>query len=130
MYCNHLVRIDSSIKPRHLIQMIVPSEASRLLWKFACLCLHCLKCSYVIPGKKAFSLSVKTHTRCLHILFCVRISHRVPSRNSQFVLLLLYIGFCQSRGTGVAGLDDVLLSRSSDLMDLLYRYISNTTSNQ
>ena len=29
-----------------------------------------------------------------------------------------------------AGLDNVLLSRSSDLMDLLYRYISNTTSNQ
>ena len=31
MYCDHLARIDSSIKPRHLIQMIVPSEASRLL---------------------------------------------------------------------------------------------------
>ena len=37
---------------------------------------------------------------------------------------------CHSRGTGVARLDNVLLSRSSDLMDLLYRYISNTTSNQ
>ena len=23
MYCNHLARIDSSIKPRHLIQMII-----------------------------------------------------------------------------------------------------------
>ena len=80
-------------------------------------------------GKKAFSLSVKTHTRCWHILFYVRISHRRPSRNSHFVLLLLYIGFCHSRGTGVAGLDNVL-SRSSDLMDLLYRHISNTTSNQ
>ena len=43
---------------------------------------------------------------------------------------LLYIGFCHSRGTGVAGLNNVLLSRSADLMDLLYRYISNTTSNQ
>ena len=31
MYCNHLARIDSSIKPRRLIQMIVPSEASWLL---------------------------------------------------------------------------------------------------
>ena len=31
MYCNHLARIDIGIKPRHLIQMIVPSEASRLL---------------------------------------------------------------------------------------------------
>ena len=99
MYCNHLARIDSSIKPRHLIQMIVPSEASWLLWKFAYLCLLRLKCSYVIPGKKAFSLSVKTHTRCLHILFYVRISHRGPSRNSHFVLSLLYIGFCHSRGT-------------------------------
>ena len=130
MYCNHLARIDSSINPRHLIQTIVPSEASWLLWKFAYLCLHCLKCSYFIPGKKTFSLSVKTHTRCLHILFYVRISHRGPSRNSQFVLLLLYIGFCQSLGTGVTGLDNVLLSRSSDLMELIYRYISNTTSNQ
>ena len=124
MYCNHLARIDSSIKPRHLIQMILPSEASWLLGKFAYLCLHCLKCSYVIPGKKAFSLSVKTHTRCLHILFYVRISHRRPSRNLHFVLLLL------SRGTGVAGLNNVRLSRSSVLMDLLYRYISNTTSDQ
>ena len=44
---------------------------------------------------------------------------------SGFVLLLLYIGFCYSRGTGVAGLDNVLLSRSSDLMDLLYRYIKH-----
>ena len=80
------------------------------------------------PGKKAFS--VKMHTRSLHILFYVRISHRGPSRNSHFVLLLLYIGFCHSQGTGVAGLDNVLLSRSSDLMDLLYRYISHTTPNQ
>ena len=31
MYCTHLARIDSSIKPKHLIQMIVPSEASWLL---------------------------------------------------------------------------------------------------
>ena len=124
MYCNHLARIDSSIKPRHLIQMIVPSEA------FAYLCLHCLKCSYVIPGKKSFSLSVNTHIRCLQILFYVRISHRGPSRNLHFVLILLNIGFCHSRGTGVAGLVNVLLSRSSDLIDLLYRYISNTTPNQ
>ena len=56
MYCNHLARIDSSIKPRHLIQMIIPS----------------------------------------------------------FVLLLLYIGFCHSRGTGVAGLDNVRSGRFND----------------
>ena len=31
MYCNHLARIDSSIEQGHLIQMIVPSEASWLL---------------------------------------------------------------------------------------------------
>ena len=31
MYCNHLARIDSSIKPRHLLQMIVPPQASWLL---------------------------------------------------------------------------------------------------
>ena len=73
------------------------------------------------PWQESVSLSVKTHTSCLHILFYVRISHRGPSRNSHFVLLLLYIRFCHSRGTGVAGLDNVL-SRSSDLMVLLYRY--------
>ena len=76
------------------------------------------------PWQESVSLSVKTQTSCLH-MFYVRISHRGPSRNSHFVLLLLYIGFCHSRGTGVAGLDNVL-SRSSDLMVLLYRYISNT----
>ena len=61
-----------------------------VVMKIAYLCLYRLKCSYVIPGMKAFSLSVKTHTRCLHILFYVRIS----------------------RGTGVAGLDNVLLDSS------------------
>ena len=76
---------------------------------------------------------VKTLTRCLHILFYVRISHYGPSRNSHFVLLLLYIAFCHSRGIVVAGLDNVL-SRSSDLMDLLYRlyqthYIKSIVSN-
>ena len=48
----------------------------------------------------------------------------MPLKALFLVLLLLYIGFCHSQGTGVAGLDNVL-SRSSDLMDLLYRYISN-----
>ena len=79
------------------------------------------------PWQESIFVICKTHTRCLQILFYVRISHRGPSRNSHFLLLLLYIGFCHSRGTG---LDNVLLSRSSDLMDLLFRYISNTTSNQ
>ena len=77
-----------------------------------------------------FVISKKAYNGCLHIVFYVRISHRGPTRNSHFVLLLLYIVICHSRGTGVAGLDNVLLSRSSDLMDLFYRYISNTTSNQ
>ena len=31
MYYNHLAGIDISVKPRHLSQMIVPSEASWLL---------------------------------------------------------------------------------------------------
>ena len=57
-------------------------------------------------------------------------AHPVLCSDSHFVLLLLYIGFCHSRRTGVTGLDNALLSRSSDLMALLYRYISNTASNQ
>ena len=50
-------------------------------------------------------------------------------RNSHSVQLLLNIGFCHSQETGVAGLVNVILSRASNLMDLLYMYISNTTSN-
>ena len=76
MYCNYLARIDSSIKPRHLIQMIVPSEASWLFCKFAYLCLHCLKCSYVIPGKKAFSCK-NAYTLFAHPVLCSDFTPRV-----------------------------------------------------
>ena len=73
------------------------------------------------PWQESIFDICKNAYTCLHILFFVRISHRRPSSNSHFVLLLLYIGFCHSRGTGVAGLNNVLLSRSADLMDLLRR---------
>ena len=76
-----------------------------------------------------FVICKNAYTLFAHPVLCSDFTPRAL-RNSHFVLLLLYIGFCHSRGTGVAGLDNVLLSRSSDLMDLLYRYISNTTSNQ
>ena len=73
------------------------------------LCYYCFTLDFTSSlARKHFR--AKTHTRCLHTLFYVRISHRGPSRNSHFVLLLLYIGFCHSRGTVVAGLDNVLFS--------------------
>ena len=76
-----------------------------------------------------FVICKNATTLFAHPVLCSDFTPRALKKFT-FVLLLLYIGFCQSRGTGITGLDNVLLSRSSDLMDLLYRYISNTTSNQ
>ena len=83
------------------------------------------------PWQESIIVNCKNaYTLLAHPVLCSDFTPRALKKFTFCVLLLLYIGFCHSRGTGVAGLDNVLLSRSSDLMDLLYRYISNTTSNQ
>ena len=97
MYCNHLARIDSSIKPRSIVVVmkirVSVSSLSKVQLRY--------------PWQESVFVQKRIVIRCLHTPFYVRISHRRPSRNSHFVLLLLYIGFFHARETGVAGLDNM-----------------------
>ena len=76
-----------------------------------------------------FVICKNLYTLFAHPVLCSDFTPRALNKFT-FCVITAYIVFCHSRGFGVAGLDTVLLSRSSDLMDLLYRYISNTASNQ
>ena len=76
-----------------------------------------------------FVICKHAYTLFAHRVLCSDFTPRALKKFIFCVITALHC-FCHSRGTGVAGLDNVLLSCSSDLMDLLYRYISNTTSNQ
>ena len=76
-----------------------------------------------------FVICKNSYTLFAHSFLCSDFTPRALKKFTFCVITALH-WILPLPGTGVAGLDNVLLSRSSDLMYLLYRYISNTTSNK
>ena len=130
MYCNQLTRIDSSIKPRHLHQMIVPSETSCLR---VCVLVVKVQLRHSWTDKSSVFVTCKNAYTCLHILkfFCLDFTPRFLKKFTFFVLTPWH-GIRHSRGSGIAGLEDILfLVHLNRLIHLcMYRTLRQINSSE